>query len=202
MNISIYIYFGALFAIFLAAWSYGHEPASTVGLNPDTMTPRPSNMSSGEFRVFNRLAVQMDFYHNLLRSSWDELYKGTAPNTKSPSASRLIDLGLHFCQHLKGHHDIEETMWFPVLGRKIEGFRPGHFATEQHKEMHKGLDVLTPYLQACKMGRQDFRRDEVRSIMDSFGGILWTHLDEEVRELGAENMQKHWTKEEMQRMPF
>jgi len=84
-------------------------------------------------------------------------------------------------------------MWFPALGKKMEGFRPGHFAQEQHKEMHIGLDVMADYLQGCQAGSRDLVRSELRSIMDSFGGVLWNHLDEEVRELGADNMSKFWS---------
>ncbi|KAI4854066.1 hypothetical protein E4T44_00423 [Aureobasidium sp. EXF-8845] len=139
-------------------------------------------MSPADFKIFNRLAVQMNFYHSILRESWDELYTGTAKGAR--------------------HHDIEESYWFPILGKRMEGFRGSGFAKEQHRAMHKGLDVLAPYLQECKRGERELRREEVREIMDSFGGILWTHLDEEVRELGAENMQKYWTKNEMRNFPF
>lgn len=46
------------------------------------------------------------------------------------------------------------------------------------------------------------RREELRRIMDSFGDLLWSHMDEEVVELGAENMSKFWSKDEMARLPF
>ena len=39
-------------------------------------------------------------------------------------------------------------------------------------------------------------------VLDSFGGVLWQHLDEEVEQLGAENMRRFWTLEEMGRMPM
>lgn len=93
-------------------------------------------------------------------------------------------------------------MWFPVLGRKMEGFPPGHFAQEQHKEMHKGLDVLSAYLKESRSGSRSLVRREVREIMDSFGGLLWNHLDEEVEELGAANMRKIWSEREMRALPF
>jgi len=159
-------------------------------------------VSAAQTLIFNRLADQMDYYHSILRNTWNELNAATALTAPSYSPAQLIRLGLHFCDHLKGHHDIEEKYWFPVLGKKMEGFQPGHFAREQHKEIHVGLDVLAGYLKDCKSGTTDLDRAEVRRIMDSFGGVLWNHLDEEVRELGAENMKKYWTEAEMTNMPF
>ncbi|BFZ55955.1 hypothetical protein PYCC9005_002996 [Savitreella phatthalungensis] len=162
-----------------------------------------SSATTPDFATFDRLAVQMSYYHNMLRGSWTELYAGTDPDArKPPSPSQLIRVGLHFCRHLETHHDIEEAHWFPVLGRKMEAFRATGFAKKQHKEMHKGLDKLSRYLIACQQGSEDLRRDRVREIMDSFGDVLWLHLDEEVRELGGENMSKFWTLQEMRNLPF
>lgn len=158
-------------------------------------------MKPRDFATFNRLAEEMTYYHSRLRQSWDALYTASEASSKVPP-SRLINIGLHFCSHLQGHHDIEETYWFPVLARKMPGFDGDGFAKVQHREMHKGLDALRPYLMACQRGTEDLRRTEVRRLLDSFGGILWKHMDEEVVALGAENMSKYWTRDDMQKMPF
>jgi len=42
----------------------------------------------------------------------------------------------------------------------------------------------------------------LREKMDSWGEVLWKHLDQEVETLGAENMRKYWTLEEMRKMPM
>lgn len=72
----------------------------------------------------------------------------------------------------------------------------------QHKQIHKGLDKLTEYLEQCSTGERELRLSEMKEIMDGFGKVLWQHLDDEVKELGAENMRKYWTKEEMARLPM
>ena len=54
----------------------------------------------------------------------------------------------------------------------------------------------------CRTGEKDLRMDEMKILMDGFGDVLWEHLDAEVKELGAENMQKYWTLQEMKRMPM
>ena len=42
----------------------------------------------------------------------------------------------------------------------------------------------------------------LKEKMEGWGGVLWEHLDEEVRMLGAESMRVVWSKQEMMRMPM
>lgn len=72
----------------------------------------------------------------------------------------------------------------------------------QHKQIHKGLDKLEKYLDQCGGGERELRMSELKEILDGFGTVLWQHLDDEVKQLGAENMRKYWTLEEMRRMPM
>ena len=67
----------------------------------------------------------------------------------------------------------------------------------QHKEIHQGLEKFQEYLENCQSGEKELRLGEMKRLMDQFGDVLWRHLDEEVKELGAENMRKYWTLEEM-----
>lgn len=72
----------------------------------------------------------------------------------------------------------------------------------QHKKIHAGLDKFEAYLEGCRSGKIELRLEELKAIMDTFGDVLWAHLEDEVRALGAENMSKYWTLEEMSRMPM
>jgi hypothetical protein len=72
----------------------------------------------------------------------------------------------------------------------------------QHKVIHSGLEKLESHAQSCLQGRTDLCWHEVKDILDSFGTTLWDHLDEEVRQLGAEETRKYWTAQEMTRMPM
>ena len=72
----------------------------------------------------------------------------------------------------------------------------------QHKQIHAGMDKLQTYLELCKSGEKDLRTEEMKGIMDGFGDVLWAHLDDEVKQLGAENMRKYWTMEDLRRMPM
>lgn len=70
----------------------------------------------------------------------------------------------------------------------------------QHKVIHKGLAKLESYAQNCLQGRTDLRWNELKGILDVFGTTIWEHLDDEVRQLGAE--ETHWSAHEMTRMPI
>ena len=89
-----------------------------------------------------------------------------------------------------------------MLARKMPAFRKELQLLTQHKEIHKGLEKLRDYLEECRTGERELRLDELKEVMDGFGEVLWEHLDAEVKELGAENMKKFWSVEEMRRMPF
>jgi len=118
------------------------------------------------------------------------------------TSAALIRLTSGFISHLTVHHDIEEQHIFPILAKRMENFRPNAAPLQQHKQIHAGLDKLEEYMTECKNGDRDLRREELRDILDGFGAVLWAHLDDEVRELGAENMSKYWSKEEIARLPM
>jgi hemerythrin-like domain-containing protein len=118
------------------------------------------------------------------------------------SIRQFLSLGIEFCQMLHMHHSIEEQRIFPQLARRMPAFRRELLLLTQHKEIHKGMDKMEDYLEECRRGQQDFQFRVLREKMDSFGEVLWAHLDEEVKELGGRNMAKYWTKEEMSRIPF
>lgn len=79
-------------------------------------------------------------------------------------------------------------------------FQKQEHLVEQHREIHKGLDLFQQYLERCRSGERELRLEELKEIMDGFGKVLWTHLDDEVKTLGAENMRKYWTIQEMNAM--
>jgi hemerythrin-like domain-containing protein len=95
------------------------------------------------------------------------------------------------------HHGVEERHVFPLLAKKMPAFRKELELLAQHKEIHQGLEKFQEYLENCQTGEKELRLSEMKRLMDQFGDVLWRHLDEEVKELGAENMRKYWTLEEM-----
>ena len=118
------------------------------------------------------------------------------------SMGQFLSLAMQFCIQLQNHHDAEERRFFPMLAKNMPMFKKEAEMPSQHKQIHKGLLKLKAYVEDCKDGEQDFLFLELKQIMDSFGQVLWQHLDEEVQNLGAENMRKYWTLRELERIPM
>ncbi|KAJ5201365.1 uncharacterized protein N7498_006028 [Penicillium cinerascens] len=162
-------------------------------------------LSATDFRAYNRLSEQMDAFHNHFRMTWNQLYDACTSTGKRPgglSARQMIMMGLQFCSQLDFHHSIEEQHIFPVLAKKMPEFRKELELLTQHKQIHAGLEKLEAYLEKCRSGEEDMRREEITRLMDKFGKVLWQHLDQEVQTLRADNMRQYWSVEEMRRLPM
>ncbi|KAJ6084651.1 hypothetical protein N7486_011451 [Penicillium sp. IBT 16267x] len=161
-------------------------------------------LSPREFRTYNRVAERMDGFHNHFRMMWNQLFDACSATGKRSglSARQMIMMGLQFCSQLDLHHSIEEQHIFPVLAKKMPEFKKELELLRQHKQIHAGLEKLQAYLEKCRSGEEDLRREEVKRLMEGFGEVLWKHLDDEVKTLGAENMRNYWSAEEMPRLPI
>lgn len=132
------------------------------------------------------------------------MYKACEANKRPAGMSirQFLYTGLEFCSTLELHHGIEERHIFPVLATRMPAFKKELELLTQHKQIHAGLEKFQEYLEDCESGEKELRLGEMKTIMDGFGDVLWKHLAQEVKELGAENMRKYWTLEEMRRMPM
>ena len=130
------------------------------------------------------------------------MYKTCEDNRRPAGMSirQFLATGLDFCHHLEMHHTIEEHSVFPELAAKMPLFRQRDHLLGQHAQIHAGLEDFQKYLADCRKGERELRMEQMKEAMDTFGKVLWTHLDDEVEQLGAENMRKFWTKEEMNRL--
>ena len=193
-----------------------------VGVKTETATVEPDlpPLSASDFRRYNRMAMVMDSYvsssipkpgpgilraqHNHFRHEWQTLWNAcsASEDSKTMSAKSMINTGLSFLSHLTLHHDIEEAHIFPFLAQRMDFFKPDGVHPQQHREIHKGMEELEDYLKQCLRGSRDFRRDEVKECMSKWGDVLWTHLAEEVQTLGANNMRKYWSLDEVRQMPM
>lgn len=167
---------------------------------PDTSTETPlPKLSAEDFRIYNRLAVMMDAYHNHFRHTWTMLYKAASTGTRPAGLSlgQYLSYGLQLCRALTVHHTIEEEYVFPELAKRMPIFGNQDQLINQHHEIHIGLERMEAYLRACLNGEKELRMDEMKAIMDSFGDVLWTHLDLEVKQLQADSMRRYWSKQEI-----
>lgn len=155
---------------------------------------------------------------------WKTLYTACTSNKRPANLSlkQFIDEGLRLIRYLEAHHSIEETYLYPILARKMPQFRVGvhgHGSNKkgkgkggggggdcdllkQHQEIHKGMDVFAEYLRACKNRETELDLAVLKDKMDSWGDVLFKHLDDEVKELEAENMRKYWTIDEVKTIPM
>ncbi|KAI0183528.1 hypothetical protein EV127DRAFT_301592, partial [Xylaria flabelliformis] len=187
---------------------------------PPVSAPEPEQkklppLSGAEFREYNRMAEHMDMFHAHFRSTWEILYTSASSGKRAQGLSirSFINLGLDLVSHLETHHAIEERYIFPDLARKMPEFRTGkerdlppspegkkREAAEllrQHVEIHHGMDGLRAYLRSCLSGETELQMSALKAQLDTWGTVLWTHLDQEVKTLGAENMRRYWSLDEM-----
>ncbi|KAJ5355581.1 hypothetical protein N7517_010190 [Penicillium concentricum] len=160
-------------------------------------------LSASDFRAYNRMSEQMEGFHSHFRLTWNQLWEACESSGKRAlSARQMIMMGLQFCSQLDFHHSIEEQHIFPVLAKRMPEFRKELELLSQHRQIHAGLEKLEKYLEQCRSGEEDMRREEVKRLMEGFGKVLWTHLDQEVQTLGAANMRKFWSLAEMRQLPM
>ncbi|KAL2832861.1 hypothetical protein BDW59DRAFT_157009 [Aspergillus cavernicola] len=171
--------------------------------DPTSQQPLPP-LRGEEFHLFNHMAGTMQALHGWFRTQWNVLYDvaKSARRPKGMSIKTYLSMCLEFCERLEAHHTIEEVRIFPYLAKRMPSFANKDQLVTQHKAIHAGLERLEHYARGCLNGETDLQWGEVKEVLDSFGTILWTHLDEEVRELGAEQTRKYWSAEEMRRMPM
>ncbi|KAK3313747.1 hypothetical protein B0H66DRAFT_606993 [Apodospora peruviana] len=199
--------------------------ASGAGSNPDpAVAPKKPSPGGSEaaaeqplppltpehFRVYNRLAEQMDYFHNHFREMWTTLYTACTNGRRPPGTSlrQFIDEGLRLTQYLEAHHSIEESYLYPLLARKMPQFKTtGRHKNDcellkQHQQIHEGMDVFVAYLQACKNRETELELSVLKEKMDLWGEVLMKHLDQEVKELEADVMRRYWTMDEVKAFPI
>jgi len=177
------------------------DAATPINTQAERALPK---LTPSEFRQYNAMADHMNYFHTHFRTTWNVLYDACQANKrpKNMSIKQFVSLGQQFGHHLTMHHTIEEQHIFPVLAKKMSAFKKELELLSQHKQIHLGLEKLEKYLDECSNGESELRMMELKGILDGFGTVLWQHLDDEVKQLGAENMRKYWTLEEMQKMPM
>ncbi|KAI0004751.1 hypothetical protein F4779DRAFT_599319 [Xylariaceae sp. FL0662B] len=166
-------------------------------------------LTPAEFHGYNRLAEHMDLFHAHFRRRWNLLWGACAARQRPARLSlrSFLEEGLGFLSQLETHHTIEETYIFPVLARRMPEFRTGGGGggselLRQHREIHRGMEAMETYLRRCRAGESDLDFAVLQANMESWGPVLWRHLDQEVETLGAENMRKYWTIDEISRIPM
>lgn len=84
---------------------------------PTPAEPSLPKLSQHDFRIYNRMAEHMDYFHNHFRETWNVLYSAceTGKRSKGMSIRQFISLGQQFCSQLEMHHGIEERYVKPSI---------------------------------------------------------------------------------------
>ncbi|EAQ88919.1 hypothetical protein CHGG_05538 [Chaetomium globosum CBS 148.51] len=201
----------------------GPDSAPEQEAEPEPALPP---LTPQEFRIYNRLAEQMEYF------MYTTLHTACTTNRRPAGMSlkQFIDEGLRLARYLEMHHSIEETHLYPLLGRKMPEFRATSAGAgagglgggkkggggggkkrrdseecellRQHRVIHEGMDETADYLRRCKERECELELGVLKAKMDSWGDVLLQHLDQEVRDLGAEKMRRHFTVQEMKAIPM
>ena len=85
-------------------------PASSVPAPPTPAETTLPKLSEHDFRIYNRMAEHMDYFHNHFRETWNVMYGAceSGKRSKGMSIRQFIAMGQQFCSHLEMHHGIEE----------------------------------------------------------------------------------------------
>ncbi|KAJ7096270.1 hemerythrin HHE cation binding domain-containing protein [Mycena epipterygia] len=159
-----------------------------------------------EERRWNHLSETMSSFHSYFKQEFNTIYElaDGSFTKRGLSLSLYLEMAKRLNSHLTMHHTIEERHIFPVLAKRMPEFstetEDAHI--DSHKGIHKGLDELSTLVQKFKKEPSTYSPTEMRTCLDGFREVLFTHLDEEVNDLRGENMKKYWTLEELESIPM
>ncbi|KAG7098633.1 hypothetical protein E1B28_000551 [Marasmius oreades] len=181
-----------------------------------------------EERRWNRFSDHMNSLHQWFKDEYNTLYElADGSFTKRGwSLSLYLESARRLNQHLTMHHTIEERHVFPMLAIKMKEFATDSEHLKSHRGIHEGsfrfdfsfpcqelptfgnskiwflpgMDKLQELVKKYKKEPSTYSPEEMRACLDSFRDVLFNHLDQEVDDLKAENLKKHWSLEELEEM--
>ncbi|KAL1406705.1 hypothetical protein Q8F55_008411 [Vanrija albida] len=160
----------------------------------------------GDHRAWNAMSVHMRQFHNYFKYEFDNIYKLADGGFKEEGQAlpQFLRQANDLAASLTQHHGLEENYIFPALAKKLpEKFGPHGLEKEQHKGIHDGLENYQGYIHWARSHPEEYDGKKLRAIMDKFRDVLYAHLDDEVRDLSAESLQKAgFTLDELRRVPM
>ncbi|KAF7792317.1 hypothetical protein EIP86_003353 [Pleurotus ostreatoroseus] len=164
-----------------------------------------SGQKSGDDAIVNaRNEKRWNRFHDYFKAEFELVYElaDGSFTTRGMSTKMYLAEADDLRKHLTMHHTIEERHIFPLLAKRMPAFRNDEQHIKSHHGIHEGLDKLSVLLKKWNADPTKYSPDEMKACLDSWRDVLFRHLDEEVADLGGENMCKYWTLEEIDRIPF
>ncbi|KAH7100334.1 hypothetical protein BKA62DRAFT_771604 [Auriculariales sp. MPI-PUGE-AT-0066] len=158
------------------------------------LSPSAAITRLDEVQPYDKLQWIMQRAHSVIKQGYASIMK----HLDNPPLDDLTNF-IGYCDSWVGcivnHHDSEEATLFPALARHLD------MSTEQsqHKVMHDHLDDIHAYLTHPDT-LQSFSADKLREKMLAVRDVLFDHLDAEIKHLGRENLEPHWSAEELDAM--
>ncbi|KZT72080.1 hypothetical protein DAEQUDRAFT_723246 [Daedalea quercina L-15889] len=153
---------------------------------------------------WNSIADHMQSFHDHFKVEFNNIYKladGTF-NSRGMSLHMYLRICSQLVRHLTAHHTIEERYVFPVLAKRMPEFREDDKHIKAHHAIHEGLEKLDVLISKWSKDTKTYSPAEMKGCLDSWREVLFEHLDQEVQDLGAENMKKYWKLEELDQIPM
>ncbi|KAG7440046.1 uncharacterized protein BT62DRAFT_938471 [Guyanagaster necrorhizus] len=148
----------------------------------------------------------MSSFHEWFKAEFNTLYDlaDGSFSKRGLSLSLYLDTARQFERHLTMHHTIEEKYIFSILARRMPEFsdmvNDGHI--KSHQSIHHGLEEFLNLVTKWKQDPSTYSPIGMRTCLDNFKGVLFSHLDQEVSDLRGENMKKYWKLEELESIPM
>ncbi|KAG6847786.1 hypothetical protein H0H93_006002 [Arthromyces matolae] len=133
--------------------------------------------------TYELLHYNMVHAHNTFKLGYDTILS----NLESPPQDDLKNF-LGYCEAwalaIESHHTSEEEVVFPFLNQKMD------FSGEkaQHEVIHANLDKLLAVIVGAKTDPTKFDAASLKALMDEFKEPLYTHLDDELEHISAQNL--------------
>jgi hemerythrin-like domain-containing protein len=153
---------------------------------PFTLIPTPAGARSANKEHASLLIAQnMAHIHNCLLRSLNAVYNQACTVSSARDIKDLLLLCKLWHDELEHHHTTEEEVLFPMLEKIVEEASGDKGAMSRNIDQHHlftpGLAALEKY--ATETKAEDYDGEKLRKVIASFGGVLQTHLNDEVRTL-------------------
>ncbi len=150
--------------------------------HPFSLIPTP-NFSLKDSKtapdVFDELASEMALVHNIVIRGLNSIYL-QAPHIRPADEKPFCRYIACWYTLLHGHHNGEETMFFPAVEEMtgVKGIMDTNI--DQHNAFHDGIEGLKAYADAVVADTEKYEGSRVVALIDDFGSPLLQHLADEI----------------------
>ncbi|GAA5931690.1 hemerythrin domain-containing protein [Sporobolomyces koalae] len=167
---------------------------------PDHISPPPKD--SREKREWDRMSTRMEGFHTYFRAAFKQIFELSDGSfqQRGLTVQDFAEVIEQFLEHLSFHHGIEEQHIFPILKQRMPHFQLEH--QEEHDSIHEGMHQLELLARRFKSDPTSYSPSDLQRNLQSWGPLLFFHLDAEVKSLKADVLRRYYTLEEVKRLPM